>query len=535
LSVRDETRGGAGGVAIGDAVGSGTSGSVLHIDASGNLAQANPDFTYLGSGLNLAKTITAVGNFEAVDVDYKISPTSSNSGNFFVGIDNTVQSVALDTNHPGDLYGIYSDLYHNSSVNITTLNGISSYAENASPNSVSTVRAAEVVGKNTGNGAATNVDGIYAGVQSTGGGNISNMRGLIFSGDHSSTGTLTDGYGAYIPTFTKGFGAGTITNMYGVYIGAQSQATNNWNIYSEGASSRNYLQGSLGINVSVPDAQLDVVPANASTVGLQVTLAATPTANALEINANGGVGSGDLLRVSPTGAVTSSQGFTASAAGFSTTTGGNGYNFSGGGYFTSPSNGVFKFSDAADTSFGRLQLGGTTSSFPSIKRSSAAVAFRLADDSADCNITVGATVLSGKVTTYNNVATTGWGVPAIYGTGRSTAQTAAVASVATYTVGAADGSFLISSNVLITTSSAENFTVTCAYTDEGNTARTVTLNFQILAGTIGTAINFANGAVPYEGISIHIRAKASTAITVATTGTFTGATYNVEASITQIA
>lgn len=143
-------------------------------------------------------------------------------------------------------------------------------------------------------------------------------------------------------------------------------------------------------------------------------------------------------------------------------------------------------------------------------------------------------LLKQKITNYSNVATSGWGVPAIYASGRSTAQTTAVASVSTYTVGAADGSFEISANVLVTTSSAENFTVTCAYTDEGNTSRVLTLNFQTIAGVIGTAVNFANGTVPYEGILTHIRAKASTAITIATTGTFTGATYNVEGIIKQM-
>lgn len=120
-------------------------------------------------------------------------------------------------------------------------------------------------------------------------------------------------------------------------------------------------------------------------------------------------------------------------------------------------------------------------------------------------------------------------------TGRATGQTAANTSVATYTLGAADATYRVSANVLVTTSSAEAFTVTCDYTDEGNTARTITLNFQLLAGTIGTAINFANGAVPYEGIPLHIRCKESTAITIKTTGTFTGATYNVEGVISQIA
>ncbi len=117
--------------------------------------------------------------------------------------------------------------------------------------------------------------------------------------------------------------------------------------------------------------------------------------------------------------------------------------------------------------------------------------------------------------------------------GRVTAQTAANASVSTYTLGATDASYEVSANVLVTTSSAEAFTVTVDYTDEGNTARTITLNFQIVAGTISTAINFANGAIPYHGLISHIRCKASTAITVKTTGTFTGATYNVEGIIKQ--
>ncbi len=120
-------------------------------------------------------------------------------------------------------------------------------------------------------------------------------------------------------------------------------------------------------------------------------------------------------------------------------------------------------------------------------------------------------------------------------TGRATGQTAANASVATYTLGAADASYEVSANVLVTTSSAENFTVTCAYTDEGNTARTLTLNFQTIAGVVGTAIVAANGAVPYEGVVVHIRCKASTAITIATTGTFTGSTYNCEGNIKQTA
>lgn len=138
---------------------------------------------------------------------------------------------------------------------------------------------------------------------------------------------------------------------------------------------------------------------------------------------------------------------------------------------------------------------------------------------------------TGLVTKYNNIVTTGWGIPAIYASGRSIAQTAAVASVSTYTCGAADGSFLISANANITTFVAGTFNVTVAYTDETNTARTLTLNFSNITGTLGISLAAAG---PFEGIPAHIRVKASTAITIATIGTFTSLTYNVEGYITQI-
>ena len=60
-------------------------------------------------------------------------------------------------------------------------------------------------------------------------------------------------------------------------------------------------------------------------------------------------------------------------------------NINNGSYIGLTSSTTMFLSDGAG-SFGRLQLGGTTSSFPSIKRNGAAIDFRLADDSAACDI-----------------------------------------------------------------------------------------------------------------------------------------------------
>ena len=143
--------------------------------------------------------------------------------------------------------------------------------------------------------------------------------------------------------------------------------------------------------------------------------------------------------------------------------------------------------------------------------------------------------LTAMVSTGASAAPTMQAVPVVQARARADAQTAAVTSVAAYTLGASDGTFLVSANVLVTTSTAYTFTVTVAYTDESNTARTLTLTFSQLNGTLLTSITNVTGPGPYEGLPMHIRCKASTAITIATTGTFTTITYNVEGLILQVA
>ena len=131
-----------------------------------------------------------------------------------------------------------------------------------------------------------------------------------------------------------------------------------------------------------------------------------------------------------------------------------------------------------------------------------------------------------------------YGVPNIVAQARATAQTGVNASVATYTVGAADGTFEVSANCLVTTSTNHSFSLDVTYTDEGNTARTLILPVVQLAGTFATGglITNVTGAGPYESAVLHIRAKAATAITVRTSagGTYTTVTYNVDGTIKQV-
>lgn len=73
------------------------------------------------------------------------------------------------------------------------------------------------------------------------------------------------------------------------------------------------------------------------------------------------------------------------------------------GYITSRSDGVWSLLNNAGTGFGRLQFGGTTSSFPSIKRNGAIIDLRLADDSAYADLN--AAVIQGLSGIYAGSAT----------------------------------------------------------------------------------------------------------------------------------
>lgn len=85
---------------------------------------------------------------------------------------------------------------------------------------------------------------------------------------------------------------------------------------------------------------------------------------------------------------------------------------------SAPSDGLLLLQNNAANSFSRVQLGGTTAGFPSIKRNGSAINFRAADDSVDIPITAGATTLSGALT-YGGVTLSN----AVTGTGNMVLST----------------------------------------------------------------------------------------------------------------
>ncbi len=438
------------------------------------------------------------------------------------------------------------------SVSVVSASGVSGSVANAtttpaitialgaiSPTSVAasgTMTGSNLSGTNTGD--QTNISGNAATVTTN-----ANLTGDVTSVGNATTLTNAPVIAKVLTGYTSGAGtvAATDTILQAIQKLNGNDATNanlTGVITSSGNATSIASQTGTGTKFVVDTSPTLVTPNIGAATGTSLTL--TKTTTPFQVGYDGS----NYFTATPgsTGICT----VTAAGSGAS-------FVFSGGNV-TADAGRIITTSSSADTLFtastssgkiGFYQTDGTRQFAPSYLDASGAwvgtisnhdILFYTHNNAAQFILkTDGSAQYTGKIAKYNNITTTGWGVIPVYASGRATAQTAANTSVSTYTVGAADGSFEVSANVLVTTATLHNFTVTLDYTDEGNTARTVTFNFQTITGVIGTAIANAGGAVPYEGIPLHIRCKASTAITVKTAGTFTTVTYNVEGIIRQLA
>ena len=86
-------------------------------------------------------------------------------------------------------------------------------------------------------------------------------------------------------------------------------------------------------------------------------------------------------------------------------------------FMSSPADSIILLRDNGLTAFDRLQFGGTTSSFPAIKRNSTGLSIRLADDSADASLSVSSLTVSstgfftsGGTFLFRNSAQTAGGI-----------------------------------------------------------------------------------------------------------------------------
>jgi hypothetical protein len=150
---------------------------------------------------------------------------------------------------------------------------------------------------------------------------------------------------------------------------------------------------------------------------------------------------------------------------------------------SSSASGVIMLSDSAQTDFSRLQFGGTTSSFPALKRSTAGLEVRLADDSASTYLT------GSELFSANSTLTVGSGTGVtVNANGGLRRQVYKVTITSAAFTAAA-----LTSDVTIATLPAKT-AVLGVYTD-------TTVAFAGLAGTISLSVG--TGATPTNLIAAH--------------------------------
>ena len=230
--------------------------------------------------------------------------------------------------------------------------------------------------------------------------------------------TYTETSGPRLKVGTSGTSVGLIIGYSGssgggaVWNSNLTPSLSNYALYIDGTTS--YLNGSSGCRLAAngvvkvtQDATAGLGPSiTAGTATTDVNaLSATQTWNAAGVAftgwkftitdtasaagslamqiLGGAAGTTSLLSLDKTGQLTT----TANVRGGTGTTGsgfigGGGFGITGRVVLNSSADGQLTMLDWAGTSFGRINFGGTTSSFPAIKRSSAELQARLADDSA---------------------------------------------------------------------------------------------------------------------------------------------------------
>nr|MBI5455553.1 hypothetical protein [Candidatus Levybacteria bacterium] len=173
-------------------------------------------------------TTTTANDFFLAAGSLEVNPAGATSRSYLGALYNVVSTSTNAQNFTGQMVGVQGQVSHRGTGTLTTAKGTTGYTSN---NNIGTITNA------------------FAGK---------------FGNDNASIGTITNGYGVYIASATNG-GGGTYSNNYGLYVEDQSLvgSTSNYNLYSAGGGSHNYLAGNLGIGTTaVGNGQLVVNQTN---------------------------------------------------------------------------------------------------------------------------------------------------------------------------------------------------------------------------------------------------------------------------------
>jgi hypothetical protein len=167
------------------------------------------------------------------------------------------------------------------------------------------------------------------------------------------------------------------------------------------------------------------------------------------------------------------------------------------------------------------------------------------DNSNDLKLTANAGVIilgnmawfAGKIGMFNSISTAGLGVPAIYAVYSTTGNNIAVTNAINYTPPATAGTYRLTFTVDTRVATTDNFYVVATWKDAAGTARSQTIGGSNAVGSalVAGAITNTIGTGTYYGSVLFQIDNSATAITLSTVGTFTTVTYDLAATLEQLA
>lgn len=388
------------GMAIGNSITSATAGSVLFAGTSGILQQDNANLfwddannklgigtstingvLHIHSGSNTVLKLTTSGSGTASTDGFDLLYSSSNGGYVIVRENEALNFMTNNTErgrftNSGDLFvGGTSAVTAAARLHVrgggTTSSTINFKTENSAGSNLFSIRDDNSILFGTGNNNP--LFGVYDGSSY---GTLG--AGFALTGGWGSG----SGYDVYILNNQGSGRTGTggnlsITGTFAATSGA-IQPINVTSTFAAAAGSANYRPLSIAYTINNSGAQ----SGTATGIFLNATETAlnSMTHNVMDLQ----VGGSSIFKVTRTGQInTSSNAF---FNGIISAGGASAIQWSSGSALFSSSDGVIRMTDNVGTSFNRLQFGGTTAAFPSIKRNNATIQIRLADDSAAADL-----------------------------------------------------------------------------------------------------------------------------------------------------